>query len=456
MDRVLRHNRPAPSARRFVSSVVDREIERIAQMIGDDEIRRLFCNCLPNTLDTAVEFAVDSSGCPDTFIITGDIPAMWLRDSVSQVWPYLQYVGRDPLLEKMFVGLIRRLAKCIMLDPYANAFARDESAPTPWHADRTEMKPGVFERKYELDSLCSFFRLSVAFFDAVGARDGCFDENWMAAVRLACDVIENGQAGTGETAESCYRFTRLSHNPLTTLARDGRGLAVKRCGLSASPFRPSDDAGVFPFLVPANAMAAVVLDDASGMLTEIGQVETAERARRLAQSIREGLRRNAIVHHPTAGPIYAYEVDGFGSCVLADDPNLPSLLSLPYLGFCAFDDPIYLNTRSFILSGDNPGFAASGRIEGNISSHGRAEASFVWPMSVIVRALTTDDADEIEKCLFILKTTHDGTGFMHESFCIDNPADYTRPWFCWANSLFGELILRLSREYPELLKETIR
>jgi meiotically up-regulated gene 157 (Mug157) protein len=52
----------------------------------------------------------------------------------------------------------------------------------------------------------------------------------------------------------------------------------------------------------------------------------------------------------------------------------------------------------------------------------------------------------------MLKTTHAGKGFMHESFNKDNPEDYTRSWFAWVNTLFGEMILKIHSEYPELLK----
>ena len=70
----------------------------------------------------------------------------------------------------------------------------------------------------------------------------------------------------------------------------------------------------------------------------------------------------------------------------------------------------------------------------------------IWPMSLIMRALTSDDDAEIRRCVEMLVNTDGGTGFMHESFHKDDPSKFTRPWFAWANTLFGELILRLADE----------
>ena len=176
----------------------------------------------------------------------------------------------------------------------------------------------------------------------------------------------------------------------------------------------------------------------------------AQACRSLSDRIHTAISQHAIVEHSKYGEVYAYEVDGFGSHLLMDDANVPSLLALPYLGFCSIEDPIYQNTRRLILSEDNPYFFKDGAIEGIGSPH--TGLGQIWPMSVILRAMTTSQMDEIQNCLDILKRTHAGTGFMHESFSAKNPESYTRSWFCWANGLMGELIHKLSQSHPECLR----
>src|SRR5439155_18068312 len=429
---------------------VEAAIERIDAQVRDRELAWLFGNCFPNTLDTTVTPGKDARGRGDTFVITGDIDAMWLRDSSAQVWPYLPLLRQDDALRRLIAGVVNRQVACVLLDPYANAFLPTAHPPSKWQTDRTEMRPGVYERKYELDSLCSVLRLSVGYFRE--CRDSsCFDPDWQRAVGLILQTIRTEQRGSEEAPTSPYRFARKAHRATDTQPMaDGDCYPYRRCGLSRSPFRPSDDACQFAFPVAANAMAVVCLRDLAMMWSELGLPPTSgSDIADLAADIDAGIRRFGVQHHPVYGEIYAYEIDGIGSRVFMDDANVPSLLSLPYLGYCGPNEPIYQRTRRYILSGGNAFYSDGSAGRGVGGPH--VGVGWIWPMSIILRALTSVNDREIIECLNLLKSTHAGTGFMHESFWKDDAAKFTRPWFAWANALFGELILTLSRERPQLL-----
>jgi uncharacterized protein len=442
--------RPAPALRRFVSEAAEAMIHEVTAAIADEELAWLFSNCFPNTLDTTVFHTINADGRPDTFVMTGDIQAMWLRDSTNQVWPYLPLVAHDAKLREMFRGLINRQTACVRIDPYANAFLPKPTDETHWKSDQTLMQPGVHERKYELDSLCAVMRLATGYY--FQTRDAsCFDATWLQTIQLILETISREQADSVEQGESpCYRFQRETVVASDTLNNQGRGNPFRRTGMSRCAFRPSDDATTFQYLVPANAMAVACLRDLAKMLGQTGlDVSLAGQAERLAGEINTGIASHALINHKEHGYIYAYEVDGFGGVNLMDDANTPGLLSLPYLGYCAINDPLYQATRNFILSASNPFFAAGQTGEGIASPH--IGNGWIWPMSVAMRGITSSSETEIIKCLTMLKQSHAGTGFMHESYWKDDPSRFTRGWFCWANSLFGELILKIFQERPILL-----
>ncbi|QZA81243.1 glycoside hydrolase family 125 protein [Deefgea piscis] len=437
-----------PSTRRFSSAAVEAKIAAISEQISDPQLRALFSNCYPNTLDTTVFHQENVNGKPDTFVITGDIHALWLRDSCAQVWPYLPLAQQDPTLARMIAGLIHRQTQCILLDPYANAF-NDGPGDSEWQNDHTTMRPEIHERKWELDSLCYAIRLTHGYWQTTQDAS-VFDADWLAAMELTVATMQEQQR---KTDAGPYRFTRQTHWQSDTLPCNGMGNPLKPIGLIASMFRPSDDACILPFLVPSNHFAVVSLRQLASLLDiHYPQVSLAKTCRQLADEVETALLAYARVQHPKYGTIWAYEVDGFGNALMMDDANVPSLLSLPYLGVCSVDDPLYLNTRRFILSSDNPWYFSSSdeQLSGVGSPHTLAPR--IWPMSLIMQALTSNDADEIARCLTMLKLSDGGSSLMHESFLPDDPSDFTRSWFAWANTLFGELILRVAQDFPALLQ----
>ncbi len=445
--------RPAPSRRCFTSTVIEGVIWDLSARAKDRELAWLFGNCFPNTLDTTVDFERELTGKPDSFVITGDIDAMWLRDSTNQVWPYLPYLREDPALREMVAGLVRRQMKFVRLDPYANAFFKDASKVSEWSTDKTVMLPGVHERKYELDSLCAVLRLAEGYHTHTGDLSW-FDQEWLEGFRLILETIEAQQEGTSYTPP--YSFARSGWEVKDSLMLKGHGQPARRCGLSKSHFRPSDDAAQLPFLIPANAMAAVSLRRIAGIVKGLPLPAGAvlgERAARLAEEIDQAIRANAVVPHRACGDILAFEVDGYGSFYLMDDANVPSLLSLPYLGYIGAEDPLYRRTRAFALSEHNPYFFAGKAGRGIGGPH--VGLGFIWPMAITMQGLTSTSEDEVIECLSQLKRTHGGTGFIHETFWKDDAANFTRTWFAWANTLFGELVLHVDRNYPGLLERTI-
>ena len=431
--------RPAAEERLFRSEAVEQEIARVCGLLTNERLRWMFANCFPNTLDTTVHYREDEEGNPDTYVYTGDIPAMWLRDSGAQVWPYVQLCGNDPALRKMIAGVIRRQFRLINIDPYANAFndgptGAGEDVGYPGHVQ----DPWVFERKWEIDSHCYPIRLAHHYWKTTG-DESVFDAEWVEAMRNILATLRDQQMKEGP---GDYTFLRVTDRQLDTRCHVGRGNPVKPVGLISSAFRPSDDATTFGFLVPSNFMAVSSLRKAAEILSTVnGEQELAAGCTALADEVAAALQQYAVVEHPVYGKIYAFEVDGFGSVQLMDDANVPSLLAMPYLGDVERTDPVYENTRRFVWSTDNPYFWRGPAGEGIGGPHIGVE--MIWPMSIMMRAFTSTDDAEIRDCIIALMTTDAGTGFMHESFSRHDAADFTRAWFAWQNTLFGELILKL-------------
>ena len=429
--------RPAEAERLFTSQAIEQQIVRIQKMLTNARLAWMFCNCFPNTLDTTVHYRKDADGSDDTFVYTGDIHAMWLRDSGAQVWPYVQFANEDPALQAMLAGVINRQMKCINIDPYANAF-NDGPTGSDWESDQTDMKPELHERKYEIDSLCYPIRLAYYYWMVTG-DESVFGEEWLSAVANILKTFREQQRKEGNGP---YTFLRKTDRQFDTLSNNGLGAPVKPVGLIVSSFRPSDDATVLQFLVPSNFFAVSSLRKAAEILTKVNKNEAlAAECTALADEVAAALDKYAVYNHPEFGPIYAFEVDGFGNSLLMDDANVPSLLALKYLTPEVIDDGIYANTRRFVWSDSNPYFFRGKAGEGIGGPH--IGYDMAWPMSIMMKAFTSDDDEEIKYCIEMLMSTDAGTGFMHESFNVDDPTDFTRAWFAWQNTLFGELIIKL-------------
>lgn len=446
-DMTLTH-RPPQGERRFTSAAVESTIQRVQRQIADPELALIFANCLPNALDTTVTPGT-YEGKPDTFVITGDIDAMWLRDSSAQAWPYLGFCRDDANLATLIEGVIRRQARCILIDSYANAFLPSASSTRlPWTIhDDTTMKPGVGERKWEIDSLCYPIRLACGFWQVTG-NTAPFDAQWLQAAHTIVQTFREQQRKHGLGP---YHFQRPSPQPTETLL-SGYGNPARSVGLIYSGFRPSDDACIYPLFIPANFFAVVSLRQLATMADKIFRdAAFANECTALANEVAAALEQFAQIDTANHGRTWAYEVDGYGNTLRMDDANAPGLLSMDYLGCVAPSQrALYERSRAFALSDDNPYFFHGTAAEGIGGPH--EGLGYIWPMSIIFRAFSSTDDRETLQCLHWLRDTTAGTHFMHESFWKDDPARYTRPWFAWANSLFGELILKLAAQKSSLLR----
>lgn len=340
----------------------------------------------------------------------------------------------------MIRGVILRQWKCINIDPYANGF-NDGPTGGPWMNDLTDMKPELHERKYEIDSLCYPLRLAYHYWEVTGDAS-IFGEEWLKAIGNIVKTFREQQRKDGPGS---YTFQRKTEQQLDTMSNNGYGHPVKPVGLIVSSFRPSDDASTYQFLIPANFFAVTSLRKAARILSEVNQKqELADECTALADEVAQALDQYATFNHPQYGTIYAFEVDGFGNQLFMDDANVPSLLSMPYLGDVDVNNPIYQNTRRFVWSEDNPYFFKGTAGEGIGGPH--IGYDMIWPMSIMMKAFTSQDDEEIASCIRMLMKTDAGTGFMHESFHKNDPDKFTRPWFAWQNTLFGELILKLIQD----------
>lgn len=390
--------------------------------------------CFLNTMETTVTELEDGSN----FVITGDIPAMWLRDSAAQVRPYVRFAVADEELQKILESVIEKQAEFVCLDPYANAF--NASSNGAGHKDDTKLNDHVWERKYEVDSLCAPLYLAYTYWKTTGI-DRIFTKRLHEMIRCIVRVFDTEQ----DHSRSEYSFQRYNCPITDTLPFEGKGTPVKVTGMTWSGFRPSDDCCTYGYLIPANMMAVKAMEYAAEICRAgYEDEELAQECMRLAGEIQEGIRTYGVVEHPKYGRMYAYETDGFGNYNLMDDANSPSLLAMPYLRFCEKDDELYLNTRKFVLSTDNPYYKVGTVARGVGSPH--TPEGYIWHIGLVMQALTSTDRDEIMNCLDMISKTHAGTNYMHEAFNPSNPEEFTRPWFAWANTLFAELLVNLMED----------
>nr|WP_314050447.1 glycoside hydrolase family 125 protein [Abiotrophia defectiva] len=392
----------------------------------------VFHECFLNTLETTIERLEDGT----TFVVTGDIPAMWLRDSTAQVRPYLVLAKEHEDIYDMIAGLVERQFGYILIDPYTNAFNKEPNGQGHGATDHTQMNDWIWERKYEIDSLAYAIQLAYLLYVNSGRTDHLTETVRKGLVTIL-DLWRTEQDHAGA---SPYRFVRDTDRQEDTLPFDGKGSPVGYTGMTWSGFRPSDDRCTYHYLVPSNQFASVVLGYVAELAPFLGlSQEEIQLAATLKDQIQAGIERYGIIQNAQGQAVYAYEVDGLGNASIMDDGNVPNLLSLPYLGFCSEDDPIYVATRQTVLSPENPYYYSGKLASGLGSSH--TWDQYIWPISLSMEGLTTSHKAEKARILDLLVNTDAGTNQMHESFHVDDDSRYTREWFSWSNMMFCELLL---------------
>lgn len=405
------------------------------------KIVKIFQNCYLNTLDTTVKSMDDGT----TYVITGDIPAMWLRDSTAQLRPFLPVAGQEPALQEILIGLSRRQFQYIQTDPYANAFNEADNGNC-WEHDITEQNGWVWERKYEVDSLCYPLQFAYLLWKNTGCREH-LDSSFQAGARKILQVFWTEQY---HEERSPYSFVRQNTYFRDTLSRDGKGALVKSgIGMTWSGFRPSDDACTYGYLVPSNMFAVVALgylEEMAGSILKDWEMQ--KEAADLKEQIYQGIETCGIAKTEEFGEVYAYETDGYGQYNLMDDANVPSLLSMEYLGYRGKRPEVAENTRRLILSEANPFYCKGSKGAGIGSSH--TPVNHIWPIALAMEGLTAKTEEKKLEMLRILAETDGGTGLLHESFHVNDDGKYTREWFSWANAMFSELVLDYCG-YPVLL-----
>ncbi|MDO4274052.1 MAG: glycoside hydrolase family 125 protein [Eubacteriales bacterium] len=405
-----------------------------AREVFKDEPRLadIFENCYSNTLNTTVKILEDET----TYVITGDIPAMWLRDSTAQLRPYLVPARGDDELAQVIAGLVRRQFYYICREPYANAFNETASGAC-WEKDYPDQDPMVWEKKFEVDSLCYPIQLAYLLWKNTGLTSQ-FDENFRIGAEKILQVFR-----TEQRHEECssYRFQRKGSFFTDTLSREGKGALTKPgIGLIWSGFRPSDDACTYGYLIPSNMFAVTVLHYLAEIAQEIyHESDFSQQAGQLAEDVDTAIEKYGITATEEFGEIYAYEVDGYGQFNLMDDANVPSLLSMKYLGYEGKRKDVAENTRRFLLSDANP-FYYKGKAAAGIGSP-HTPSGYIWHIAMAMEGLTAETKEEKLKILRKMADTDGGKNMMHEGFDCDDPAHYTREWFSWANAMYAELLL---------------
>lgn len=458
------YQRPAPECRLFKSDAVEKKIQEITSKMVDVDLARMFENCFPNTLDTTVRWHLDSDDPQQvqSFIVTGDINAQWLRDSTNQLTQYQSLAKDDPALKTLLLGAINTQADYVLESPYCNAFQPPlASGLEPTSNGQSDVvhpvyEPGVvFECKYEIDSLASFLSLGNQYYAAT--KDSSFiTPKFLQAVQTVLDVVEEQSVGTfgpgGEPNDMTYTFQRQTNAGTETLNLNGIGNPLaSNTSLVRSAFRPSDDACILQFFIPGNAFMSVELGRTAELLSATGKSPVlAATLKAKSAAIRAAVMKYGVTTHPVFGNVFAYEVDGYGSHIMMDDANLPSLLALPLVGFVDRADDTYQNTRRMVLSRyGNPYFLVGQEFAGIGGPHIGIENA--WPLSLLVQAMTSDDDDEIVTAVEAVLKANAREGLIHESVNVARVTDYTRPWFAWANSVFAQTILDIAERKPKLI-----
>lgn len=395
------------------------------------ELMDVFVNCYTNTLNTTVKRMENNM----THVITGDIPAMWLRDSAAQLRPYIFLAKENEEIRELIAGLVRRQFMCITIDEYANAFNEAPNGAC-WEKDDPDQNPWVWERKFEVDSLCYPLQLAYLLWKNTGCTTQ-FEGDFQAGVEKILEVFTTEQY---HEEKSHYRFNRNNGYYRDTLSRDGKGALVKSgTGLIWSGFRPSDDACTYGYLIPSNMFAVVALGYLEEMEREIfHNEELAERVKALKEEIQRAIETIGKTFTEEFGMVYAYETDGYGMYNLMDDANVPSLLAMSYLGYKG-EPEVSSNTRRFLLSEANPFYFKGDKAAGIGSPH--TPSNYIWHIAMAIQGLTSETREEKLEILKNMAATTGGKGVMHEGFCCEDDSKFTRAWFSWANAMYAELFL---------------
>ena len=397
------------------------------------KLKAMYKNCYEHTIKTALKKCDDGT----YFVLTGDIPAMWLRDSSAQITHYIPLAG-DKEIAEVIEGVIKRQFMYIKTDSYANAFNEYPDSSEGHPNDIPKNSPWVHERKYEVDSLCYPIRILYMYWKQTGNEE-IIKKNLEEIAEIIVNQFKTEQH---HFEKSPYRFTRPDPNaPWDTIYNDGMGNPVKYTGMTWSGFRPSDDGCEYGYLIASEMFAVVILGYMSKMLKSVcGNEELAEECEKLKDEIDSGIKRFGIVKHEKYGKIYACETDGMGHYSMIDDANIPSLLSIPYIEYADIEDETYQNTRKFLLSAENP-FYFEGKYARGIGSR-HTPKNYIWHMALVMQGLTADGDEEKREIIDMIVNTDADTGYLHEGFNADNPYEYTREWFTWPNSLFAEFVER--------------
>lgn len=443
----LPYQRPSPHCRTFSSPLVEEIIEDMTDRMQDKDLARIFENAFPNTLDTTVRWHVDSTEKhknnrdgswegPQSFIVTGDINAEWLRDSTNQLAQYQMLAKKDKKLETLILGAINTQAEYVIESPYCNAFQPPPPSGEPAVSNGQDdtvhpaYEPArVFECKYELDSLAHFLALGNHFHNSTGS-EAFLTSRWYLALDTILEVMTEQakptfNSVTGKFEKNEYLFRRMTNRGTETLGLSGIGNPLGAgTGLIRSAFRPSDDATILGFFIPANAMMAVELKRTAELLRSVGKGALADKVKERGESIETGVWEHGVVTNKKYGEVFAFEVDGYGSSILMDDANLPSLLALPLLGFVDANNEVYRNTRAMILDRAGNPYCLVGKAFSGVGGP-HVGLQHAWPMSRLVQAMTSDDDDEIKEVLDNVRDTSK-LGLIHESVNVARVADYTR------------------------------
>ncbi len=396
---------------------------------SDPEKNKILENCFFNTLDTTCKFEEDGS----VFVITGDIPAMWLRDSSAQVMQYLHF-AEDEKVRALIKGVLKTQVKFIIYDTYANAFMSSPYQVSEWDGKYLTDRWGklIWERKFELDSLCYPLFLACKYYEKT-QDESIFDRMFLWAFEQIKRTVNIERKHSKLSTYYCRYWCNAE-----TVGKDCNPEEEK--GLVWSGYRPSDDKCKYHYHIPDNMFLVSVLYKLSPIFKKLGQMEYAEYCDKLCLELKPLIEEYGTAHVDGLGKIYVSETDCLGNWHADDDANIPSLLSIPYLEYPFMDKKIYENTRKYILSKSNKYYYEGKVLEGIGSPH--TPENRVWPLAIAMQGITSDNAYEIKKCFEMLLASTNGEGLMHEGVDADDVSKYSRPWFAWANSLFADFVLR--------------